>query len=202
MCYSAKVVADYRAYVRLFGAMAETGLNPAGRVRGPLQLSMARSLHPVSASKHQLTRISVTKDEDLNKPNTMTNDNAPTTQALALAAELRFHTDASRKAPPGARWQISIALRAPKARRRARDALIDRGAHESRRFAAANEDVTATAVAQLDKGLGAACQVRRLGCMGILHFDTAPHRRLRRADAGNGALTQPRDALDQAAMGE
>ena len=70
--------------VRLFGAMAETGLNPAGRVRGPLQLSMARSLHPVSASKHQLTRISVTKDEDLNKPNTMTDGNGR--QILKYAA--------------------------------------------------------------------------------------------------------------------
>ena len=70
--------------VRLFGAMAETGDNPAGRVRGPLQLSMARSLHPVSASKHQLTRIALTKDEDMGKPNTMTDGNGR--QILKYAA--------------------------------------------------------------------------------------------------------------------
>ena len=62
------------ADVRLFGAMAETGDNPAGRIRGPLQLSFARSLHPINVTSHQLTRIAVTKEEDLSKGSTMTGD--------------------------------------------------------------------------------------------------------------------------------
>lgn len=61
--------------VRLFGAMAETGPHPAGRIRGPVQLCMGRSIHPARISKHQITRISVTTDEDLSKPNTMSDGN-------------------------------------------------------------------------------------------------------------------------------
>jgi len=61
--------------VRLFGAMAETGDYKAGRIRGPLQLSMGRSLHPVRISRHQVTRIAVTKPEDLVKNNTMSDGN-------------------------------------------------------------------------------------------------------------------------------
>ena len=61
--------------VRLFGAMAETGDFKAGRIRGPLQLSMGRSLHPVHISRHQVTRIAVTKPEDLIKNNTMSDGN-------------------------------------------------------------------------------------------------------------------------------
>jgi len=61
--------------VRLFGAMAETGDYKAGRIRGPLQLSMGRSLHPVRISRHQVTRIAVTKPEDLIKNNTMSDGN-------------------------------------------------------------------------------------------------------------------------------
>jgi CRISPR-associated protein Cas7/Csd2 subtype I-C len=61
--------------VRLFGAMVETGDYKAGRIRGPLQLSMGRSLHPVRISRHQVTRIAVTKPEDLIKNNTMSDGN-------------------------------------------------------------------------------------------------------------------------------
>ena len=61
--------------VRLFGAMAETGDYKAGRIRGPLQLSMGRSLHPVHISRHQVTRIAVTTPEDLVKNNTMSDGN-------------------------------------------------------------------------------------------------------------------------------
>ena len=59
---------------RLFGAMAETGDCPAGRIRGPIQLSMGRSLHPVRISKHQVTRIAVTDDKELEKPGTMSDE--------------------------------------------------------------------------------------------------------------------------------
>lgn len=59
---------------RLFGAMAETGDCPAGRIRGPLQLSMGRSLHPVRISKHQVVRVAVTDDKELEKPGTMSDE--------------------------------------------------------------------------------------------------------------------------------
>ena len=61
--------------VRLFGAMAETGDYKAGRIRGPIQLAMGRSLHPVRVSRHQVTRIAVTTPEDLIKNNTMSDGN-------------------------------------------------------------------------------------------------------------------------------
>ena len=60
--------------VRLFGAMAETGDYKAGRIRGPIQLAMGRSLHPVRISKHQVTRVAVTDDKELEKPGTMSDE--------------------------------------------------------------------------------------------------------------------------------
>ena len=63
------------ADARLFGAMVETGDYPAGRIRGPVQLSMGRSLHPLRVSKHQITRVAVTDDKDMEKNNTMSDGN-------------------------------------------------------------------------------------------------------------------------------
>lgn len=56
--------------VRLFGAMAETGDYPAGRVRGPLQFCFARSLSVVVPTKHQIARVAITKTEELEKNST------------------------------------------------------------------------------------------------------------------------------------
>lgn len=49
--------------VRAFGAVMTTGLN-AGQVRGPLQMTFARSIDPIATSEHCITRMAVTKDED------------------------------------------------------------------------------------------------------------------------------------------
>lgn len=71
--------------VRLFGAMAETGPLPAGRIRGPVQVCVARSLAPVEVSRHQVTRVAVTDDADLEKPSTMSRETNGR-QVIAYAA--------------------------------------------------------------------------------------------------------------------
>lgn len=49
--------------IRTFGAVMSTGKN-AGQVRGPIQLTFARSVDPVATSEHSITRVAVaTKDE-------------------------------------------------------------------------------------------------------------------------------------------
>jgi CRISPR-associated protein Csd2 len=49
--------------VRTFGAVMSTGVN-CGQVRGPVQLTFARSVDPVVAQEHSITRMAVTKEED------------------------------------------------------------------------------------------------------------------------------------------
>jgi CRISPR-associated protein Csd2 len=56
--------------VRTFGAVMSTEVN-CGQVRGPVQLSFARSIDPVVASEHAITRSSVTNEKDLEKERTM-----------------------------------------------------------------------------------------------------------------------------------
>jgi CRISPR-associated protein Csd2 len=48
--------------VRTFGAVMSTGVN-AGQVRGPVQLTFARSVEPVVALEHSITRVAVTTEE-------------------------------------------------------------------------------------------------------------------------------------------
>ncbi len=48
--------------VRSFGAVMSTGTN-AGQVRGPVQLTFARSIEPVVATEHTITRMAVTTEE-------------------------------------------------------------------------------------------------------------------------------------------
>jgi len=48
--------------IRTFGAVLSTGAN-AGQVRGPVQLTFARSINPVVALEHSITRIAKTTDE-------------------------------------------------------------------------------------------------------------------------------------------
>lgn len=50
--------------IRLFGAVMTTGVN-AGQVRGPVQLTFARSIDPVVPLDLAITRVAVTKPEDL-----------------------------------------------------------------------------------------------------------------------------------------
>jgi CRISPR-associated protein Csd2 len=56
--------------VRTFGAVMSTEIN-CGQVRGPVQLSFARSLDPIVASEHAITRSSVTNKKDAEKERTM-----------------------------------------------------------------------------------------------------------------------------------
>ncbi len=52
--------------VRTFGAVMSTGAN-AGQVRGPIQLTFARSLEPVVALEHSITRMAVTTEGEAEK---------------------------------------------------------------------------------------------------------------------------------------
>lgn len=65
-----KRVAEKYVDVRLFGGMLETSDQPAGRVRGPVQVSFARSTHPIRVSKHQIARVSITKEGEEDKAST------------------------------------------------------------------------------------------------------------------------------------
>ena len=56
--------------VRTFGAVMSTDVN-CGQVRGPVQISFARSVDPIVSSEHAITRTSVTKPEDIEKERTM-----------------------------------------------------------------------------------------------------------------------------------
>lgn len=56
--------------VRTFGAVMSTEVN-CGQVRGPVQLSFARSIDPIVSSEHAITRTSVTNEKDIEKGRTM-----------------------------------------------------------------------------------------------------------------------------------
>ena len=56
--------------VRTFGAVMSTEIN-CGQVRGPVQLSFARSVDPIVSSEHAITRTSVTNVRDIEKGRTM-----------------------------------------------------------------------------------------------------------------------------------
>ena len=49
--------------VRTFGAVMSTGVN-CGQVRGPVQLTFARSVEPIVALEHSITRMAVTNEKD------------------------------------------------------------------------------------------------------------------------------------------
>lgn len=56
--------------IRTFGAVMSTEVN-CGQVRGPVQLSFARSIDPIVASEHAITRTSVTNEKDIEKERTI-----------------------------------------------------------------------------------------------------------------------------------
>lgn len=49
--------------VRTFGAVMSTGVN-CGQVRGPVQVTFARSIDPVIASEHSITRMAVATEKE------------------------------------------------------------------------------------------------------------------------------------------
>lgn len=52
--------------IRTFGAVMSTGKN-AGQVRGPIQFTFARSVDPIAAAEHSITRMAVTTEKDAEK---------------------------------------------------------------------------------------------------------------------------------------
>ncbi len=52
--------------IRTFGAVMSTGKN-AGQVRGPVQLTFARSIEPIVALEHSITRMAVAKEAEAEK---------------------------------------------------------------------------------------------------------------------------------------
>ncbi len=56
--------------IRTFGAVMSTEIN-CGQVRGPVQISFARSVDPIVTLEHAITRSSVTNQRDLQKGRTM-----------------------------------------------------------------------------------------------------------------------------------
>ncbi len=53
--------------VRLFGAVMSTGDHSCGQVKGPVQVSFASSVDPVVLLEQSITRVAVTKEEELEK---------------------------------------------------------------------------------------------------------------------------------------
>jgi CRISPR-associated protein Csd2 len=58
--------------IRMFGAVLTTGATKggAGQVRGPVQLTFARSIDPVLPNDHTITRVTQTRQEDVDKGET------------------------------------------------------------------------------------------------------------------------------------
>lgn len=52
--------------IRTFGAVMSTGKN-AGQVRGPIQLTFARSIDPIVTSEHAITRMAVATEKEAEK---------------------------------------------------------------------------------------------------------------------------------------
>lgn len=57
--------------IRTFGAVIAAEKEKQGQVRGPVQLTFARSVDPVFSHSHSITRMAVTKEADKNKEKTM-----------------------------------------------------------------------------------------------------------------------------------
>jgi len=68
---AAKIVMCRKYYdIRAFGAVLTTGKN-AGQVRGPVQMTFARSIDPINFLEHTITRMAVTTEKDADKERTM-----------------------------------------------------------------------------------------------------------------------------------
>jgi len=52
--------------VRTFGAVMSTGIN-CGQVRGPVQLTFARSIEPIVSTEHSITRMAVASEAEAEK---------------------------------------------------------------------------------------------------------------------------------------
>lgn len=66
------VMCDRFYDVRTFGAVMSTGKVNAGQVRGPIQLTFARSVSPIITAEHTITRMAVTDAGDTDENETGT----------------------------------------------------------------------------------------------------------------------------------
>lgn len=57
--------------IRMFGAVMSTGEKKAGQVRGPVQLTFARSVDSIASLEQSITRMAVTNKDDAKKERTM-----------------------------------------------------------------------------------------------------------------------------------
>jgi CRISPR-associated protein Csd2 len=64
--------------IRTFGAVMTTGIN-CGQVRGPFQITFARSIDPIISLDITITRAAVTREEDVNAAVTTEGENGGTT---------------------------------------------------------------------------------------------------------------------------
>lgn len=65
-----KLMCGYYYDIRTFGAVIATS-GKQDQVRGPIQMTFARSIDPIATAEHSITRMAVTKEADLEKERTM-----------------------------------------------------------------------------------------------------------------------------------
>ena len=65
-----RVMCGYYYDIRAFGAVIATS-GKQDQVRGPIQMTFARSIDPIATAEHSITRMAVTKEADLEKERTM-----------------------------------------------------------------------------------------------------------------------------------
>ncbi len=65
-----KVMCSHYYDIRSFGAVIATS-GKQDQVRGPIQMTFARSIDPIATAEHSITRMAVTKEADLEKERTM-----------------------------------------------------------------------------------------------------------------------------------
>ena len=61
-----RVMCGYYYDIRAFGAVIATS-GKQDQVRGPIQMTFARSIDPIATAEHSITRMAVTKEADLEK---------------------------------------------------------------------------------------------------------------------------------------
>lgn len=61
-----KYMCEHYYDIRTFGAVMSTGKN-AGQVRGPIQMTFARSVDPIATSEHSITRMAVATEKEAEK---------------------------------------------------------------------------------------------------------------------------------------
>jgi CRISPR-associated protein Csd2 len=89
---------DRYADIRLFGAVLSVGkTNALGQIRGPLQVTMARSIDPILPMDHAITRVTQTRQADIDKGETTEMGGKWTVPYGLYRAELYYSANQARK---------------------------------------------------------------------------------------------------------